>query len=119
MTLSAEEVEYGGFVIDGAPDEVRDNKVWLAIYEMAVGHEIDHIERKAKLARLLADGSVERYSATYDVMNEYQGKAAEKAHELATVLTMLQKDKPIGYICCDEMMSGIHADAKRTIKEEK
>lgn len=119
MTLNAEEVEYGGFVTDDAPDDVRDNKVWLAIYEMAVGHEIDHIERKARLARLLADGSVERYSSTYDVMNEYQGKAAEKAHELATVLTMLQRGVPIGYLGCDEMMACVHADAKRTIEEEQ
>lgn len=119
MTLSAEEVEYGGFVIDGAPDEVRDNKVWLAIYEMAVGHEIDHIERKAKLARLLAGGEVVRYSAVYDAMNEHQGKAAEKARELATVLTMLQRGEPIGYLGCDEMMACVHADAKRTIEEEQ
>lgn len=116
-TMNGIENEFG-FHTDNAPDVVRSNQVWLAIYEMAVGHEVTAYDRERQSKRGLAKGVVRHDSPTFKaIVADYQ-KSLQLSRELATVLTMLAEDMPIGYIDSDDMMRRVMADARTSFEED-
>lgn len=116
-TMSGIENEFG-FYTDNAPDVVKANKVWLAIYEMAVGHEVTALVRERDTKRSLVSGSVKYGTPQFEAMAEDYKKSMQLSKELATVLTMLAKDMPIGYVDSADMMDCVKRDATKSFEED-
>lgn len=116
-TLNGIESEFG-FHTDNAPDEVKSNQVWLAIYEMAVGHEVTAYGRERQAKRALAEGVVRYGSSELKALTADYQKSMQMSFELATVLTMLVRNVPIGYTDNSDMIRRIMADARTSFEED-
>ena len=82
-TLNGVECEFG-FHTDSAPDEVKSNQVWLAIYEMAVGHEVTAYDRELQARRALAKGVVMHDSSEFEEMRASYQKSMRRTSRLRT-----------------------------------